>query len=108
MTFNAGVDSVRTHAPFPLSSGQTVPALYYLQMNSSIEALEKEVMRLPEDQRISLAHKILLSTEAAENAEIGNWWENEIRRRIETLDSGKTNRHAASDVFRDLDENLGR
>jgi len=77
-------------------------------MNSSIDALEKEALLLPEDQRITLAHKILLSTEPAENTDVGKWWENEIVHRIEKLDAGKTERHAVSDVFRELDEHLGR
>ncbi len=77
-------------------------------MNRVIGSLGKEALRLPEDQRITLAHKILPTSEPAATAEIGNWWENDIKQRIEKLDSGKTGRHNASEVFRELDEHLGR
>ena len=75
-------------------------------MQSNLETLEEQALQLPEDQRITLAHKILQSTEPAPDSDIGQWWEAELVRRIDLLDAGQTDRHAASEVFRQLDERL--
>ena len=77
-------------------------------MVTALENLEKEVMRLPEDQRVTLAHRILLSTEPVGNLAVDSLWEAEIVRRIDLLDQGATERHRASDVFAELDRRLGR
>ncbi len=77
-------------------------------MATALESLEKEVMRLPEDQRVTLAHRILLSTEPAGDPAVDALWEAEIVRRIDQLDGGATERHRASDVFAELDRRLGR
>ena len=77
-------------------------------MSSNLEALEKEALQLPEDQRITLAHKILRSTEPEEDTAIGQWWEQELVRRIDRLDAGQAELHEASEVFRELDQRLGR
>jgi hypothetical protein len=45
-------------------------------------------MQLPEDQKISLAHKILQSTESPEDPAAHALWEAEIICRIEKLDKG--------------------
>jgi hypothetical protein len=76
-------------------------------MASALESLEQEVMRLPEDQRVTLAHRILLSTEPVGAAEVDALWEAEILRRIDLLDRGAAERLPASDVFAELDGRLG-
>lgn len=75
-------------------------------MIPTLQSIESEVLRLPEDQRITLAHRILMSTEPFPNASIDSDWEMEIERRIVALDQGKTNRHSASDVFEESDRRL--
>lgn len=77
-------------------------------MATVLESLEKEVMRLPEDQRVTLAHRILLSTEPASDPAVDALWETEIVRRIDLLDRGETERHSASQVYADLDRRLRR
>ena len=76
-------------------------------MVTALDNLEKEVMQLPEDQRVTLAHRILLSTEPTCDPAVDALWEAEIVRRIELLDQGATERHRASDVFAELDRRLG-
>jgi hypothetical protein len=75
-------------------------------MQDTLKVLEEQALGLPEDQRISLAHKIIQSTEPPGDSEIENWWEREIARRIDRLDSGETETHDASEVFRALDDRL--
>ena len=77
-------------------------------MVTALESLEKEAMCLPEDQRVTLAHRILLSTEPAGDPAVDALWESEIVRRIDLLDRGATERHPASEVFAELDRRLGQ
>ena len=77
-------------------------------MQSNLEALEEKALELPEDQRIKLAHKMIQSTEPPHDSETEKWWEAEIARRIKRLDSGATELHDASEVFRVLDERLAK
>ena len=77
-------------------------------MQSNLEALEAKALELPEDQRIKLAHRMIQSTESPYNSKTEKWWEEEIARRIERLDSGSTELHDASEVFRALDERLAK
>ena len=68
-------------------TSQTLPQPYSTFMQSNLEALEEKVLQLPEDQRITLAHKIIQSTEPPQDLAIGQWWETELVRRIDLLDS---------------------
>ena len=76
-------------------------------MVTTLEFLENEAMQLPEDQRFTLAHRILSNSEPPHDAAVEALWEAEIVRRIGLLERGETERHAASDVFKELDERLG-
>ncbi len=75
-------------------------------MKIALNALEKELMQLSEGQKVTLAHRMLVSTEPAADPEIDAAWEAEIARRIDKLDSGQTERHSASEVFGELDRRL--
>ena len=76
-------------------------------MVSKLEILEKEALLLPEEQRVTLAHRMLRSAEPPSDSAVEALWEAEIVRRIGLLDIGATGRHRASDVFADLDKRLG-
>ena len=77
-------------------------------MPESLETIEKEALLLPEDQKVTLAHRMLLSAEPAPNPSIDALWEAKILRRIEKLDSGQTTRHSAREVFEELDGRLNQ
>ena len=77
-------------------------------MARTLDTLEHDALLLPEDQRLTLAHRLLQSTEPATDPALESLWTAEIVRRIEALDSGTTQIHDASDVFRDLDRRLAR
>ncbi|MCW1887090.1 addiction module protein [Luteolibacter flavescens] len=76
-------------------------------MASTLELLEKEALLLPDDQKVTLAHRILASAEPQPEPSIEALWEAEILRRIDRLDRGETTTHAASEVFRELDQRFG-
>ncbi len=77
-------------------------------MANMLETIEKEALQLPEDQKVTLAHRVLASAEPAPDPAIDALWEAEIVRRIERLDGGQTVRHQAADVFEELDRRLRR
>jgi len=79
-----------------------------MSMPNTLETIEQEALQLPEDQKVTLAHRMLVSAEPAPDPSVDALWETEIIRRIEKLDSGQTARHPAADVFGELDRRLKR
>lgn len=77
-------------------------------MARSLDTLEHDALLLPEEQRFTLAQRLLRSTEPVAASSIDSLWSAEIVRRIEALDAGTTGTHDASEVFRDLDQRLAR
>jgi len=77
-------------------------------MARTFESIEREALLLPDDQKITLAHRILASAEPAGDHSIDALWEKEILKRIDRLNRGETSRHESSVVFAELDERLGR
>ncbi|NWK57804.1 addiction module protein [Verrucomicrobiaceae bacterium N1E253] len=73
---------------------------------STIVELEREVMQLPEDQRVALLNRVLKVSEPSRASDIQDLWDDEIARRIERLDKGVTQTIPASEVFRELDQRL--
>ena len=74
-------------------------------MNSINEILQ-EAMRLPEDQRFTLARKLLTVSEPHMSDHVKAAWDVEIRYRIQRYDRGETCSRTASEVFNDLDDRL--
>jgi hypothetical protein len=77
-------------------------------MSNTLEMIEKEALQLPEDQKVTLAHRMLASAEPPPDPSVDALWDAEILRRIEKLDSGRTTRHSAAEVFGELDRRLER
>jgi len=73
---------------------------------SSINEILQEAIQLPEDQRFTLAHKLLIVGEPHQSDDVMTAWDIEIRSRIERYDSGKAQSRTASEVFKDLDDRL--
>lgn len=66
----------------------------------------QEAIHLPEDQRLTLAHRLLTASEPHLSEEVKSAWDVEIRNRIERYDRGDSNSRTASEVFNDLDHRL--
>ena len=75
-------------------------------MSTSIEAIAADAVRLPPDQRLTLAHRILCSVEPVESGEIEAAWDAEIRRRIAGHDAGDVASIPGAEVFAELDRRL--
>jgi len=51
-------------------------------MTITVDSVVSEAMQLPEDQRITFAHRLLSSVEPILNPEVEALWDAEIRERI--------------------------
>lgn len=72
----------------------------------SVTRLLQEAAQLPEDQRLTLAHRLLVAAEPPPSDEVEQAWDAEIRERIARYDRGETRSRPASDVFSDLTRRL--
>jgi len=70
----------------------------------TLAELESQVLQLPDDQRVALLHRILQASELSNDSYTQKFWDSEIIRRIDLLDSNQTQRIPASEVFRELDQ----
>jgi hypothetical protein len=70
---------------------------------NSVEQLLREASQLTKDQRLSLAHELLLADEPEPSPDVEREWDAEIRERIAKYDRGETKSRPAGEVFKDLD-----
>ena len=80
---------------------------YNLPMQPSFEEVEKLAHALPEDQRIRLANSLYESVgeeEQASEAEIEAAWGDEIKRRLDEIDSGAVEMIPLEDVLARMNE----
>ncbi len=73
---------------------------------NSINQILQEAAHLPEDQRFTLAHKILLVGEPQFSKTVELAWDTEIRDRIARYDRGELQSRPASEVFANIDRQL--
>ena len=69
----------------------------------SINHILQEAAHLPEDQRLTLVHKILLVGEPRFSKSVEDAWDTEIRDRIARYDRGEIKSRPASEVFANID-----
>ena len=72
-------------------------------MNATVDHLIQDALHLSEDQRITLAYKILLSVEPPVSTHIESTWDTEIRDRISRYKAGNVKTVPASEVFAEFD-----
>ena len=72
----------------------------------SLENIASEALLLSEDQRFTLAHRILSSVEPELEAQVEAAWDMEIRERIRKYDAGQTTGFSGQEVFAELDKKL--
>lgn len=68
-------------------------------MAASLEALSKDALTLPPDERVALARRLLISIEPKPSPEVDAAWEKEIARRIGEFDSGRAQTISADSTF---------
>ena len=74
-------------------------------MNTMNQLLNKAIL-LPEDQRLTLAHRLLMVCEPHASEAVEHAWNLEIRDRIARYDRGESSSRIAGDVFSDIDSRL--
>ena len=80
----------------------------YIIIMSSIDQLYEEAAQLPEDQKLTLAYRLLTSGEPPITDEIEQEWDVAIRDRIRRYDEGEALSRSAGKVFSDLDQKLSK
>jgi len=77
-------------------------------MSEAVDTIMAEAVRLPPDQRLTLAYRILTSVEPEESTETEAAWDKEIRERITRYNAGEVRSIPAVEVFAELDRRLRR
>ena len=80
----------------------------YISTMSTVDRLFEEAAQLPEDQKLTLAYRLLASSEPPVTQEIEQEWDVLIRERIQRYDQGIANPRSAGEVFSDLDQKLNK
>ena len=77
-------------------------------MITTIDALTQGAIKLPPDQRFTLAQRILVSVEPSAEPAIEVAWTDEIRERIRRYDADETIGISGAKVFAEIDRQLSR
>ena len=78
----------------------------YIYRMSSMNQILQEANDLPEDQRFTLVHRLLLLNEPGASKDVEHAWDIEIRDRVARYDRGETYSRSAVDVFSDVEQYL--
>lgn len=78
----------------------------YIGNMSSINQILQEAIQLPEDQRLTLVHRLLMLGEPHTLEGVKHAWDIEIHDRIIRYDRGEIRSRPAGEVFSDLDRRL--
>ena len=73
----------------------------------SVTQLLQKAAQLSEDQRLTLAHRLLIANEPPPSEEVEHAWDVEIGERIARYDRGESRSRPAGEVLSDLDRQLG-
>jgi hypothetical protein len=73
---------------------------------STVQELLRAASQLPADQRLTLAHRLMLLDEPPRSGEVDKSWDNMIRERIDQYDRGESKTIPAAEVFDELDRRL--
>jgi len=76
-------------------------------MGKPLEQVAREVVQLPQHQRLALAGLILAMDEVAPDPDADALWEKEIQARIKAVDDGKASGVAREEIMREADTRLG-
>ena len=75
---------------------------------NSINQILQDAILLPEDQRLTLANRILMLNEPNASEDVSSAWDTTIKDRIARYDRGEINSRSACEVFADLDRRLNQ
>jgi hypothetical protein len=73
---------------------------------SSVQKLVEEARNLPDDQKLTLANRVLELAEQTMTDDVEDEWDSELRARIRAYDEGRSQTKSAGEVFQNLDSKL--
>jgi hypothetical protein len=79
---------------------------YNLPMSPSARKILEEALQLPPDELDWLVESLLIKDKGAAEAEIEAAWDNEIKRRLEEIDSGAVEMGPLDDVIAEMDARI--
>lgn len=77
-------------------------------MSSKLAEITQDALRLPHNEQLRLARTLLEKSEATGDAEVEAAWEDEIERRIKSIDAGLAKSRLFAEVVADVERQLGR
>ena len=77
-------------------------------MSSKLAEITQDALRLPGDEQLRLARTLLEKCEALGDADADAAWEDEIERRIKSIDAGLAKSRPFAEVVAEVDRQLGR
>jgi putative addiction module component (TIGR02574 family) len=77
-------------------------------VSKSFAEITEDALRLPAQEQLRLARTLLEKTEASGDLGAEAAWEEELERRIRTVDAGLAKGRPFADVLRDIDQRLRR
>ena len=87
------------------SAGRVFACRYTRGMNT-VDRLLQEALRLPEKQRLALAHQLLSSVEVQPDGRIEREWKSVVRERIRRYDREESGSRPADEVVSELRRKL--
>jgi putative addiction module component (TIGR02574 family) len=75
-------------------------------MDTQAQQILQSALTLPYDDRVEIAESLILSLDEKRAAEVEAAWAEEIRRRIESIDSGEAKLIPADKVIQEMRERL--
>lgn len=75
---------------------------------NSINQILQDAIDLPEDQRLTLANRLLTLSEPHASEDVRHAWDTAIKDRVARYDRGEIASRPADDVFSDLDRRLNQ
>ncbi len=77
-------------------------------VSSKLAEITQDALRLPHDEQLRLARTLLEKSEAIGDDDVEAAWEDEIERRIKSIDAGLAKSRPFAEVVAEVDRQLGR
>ncbi len=77
-------------------------------VSSKLAEITQDALRLPHDEQLRLARTLREKSEAIEDDDVEAAWEDEIERRIKSIDAGLAKSRPFAEEVAEVDRQLGR
>ncbi len=77
-------------------------------MSSKLAEITQDALRLPHDEQLRLARTLLEKSEATGDDDVKAAWEDEIERRIKSIDAGLAKSRPFAEVVTEVDRRRSR